>query len=612
MLEVQQLSLIFSGQTLFNDSSFTLYTGQKYGLVGKNGAGKTSLFNVITGKQKPDGGKVIYNKSTIITAIEQECEDLNQISIDYVISGYPVLGEIWCELKRLESESDSHKDYEKIADLYAQIDELQGFDIQARAATILDGLGFSEEDLTKNLSQFSGGWQMRLNLARCLLVPSEILLLDEPTNHLDMDAILWLEKWLRQYQGSLLLISHDRAFLDKIINYVLAIENQQFKTYKGNYSQYEQQKHLQDQGQAKAYEKITKERDHIMQFVNKFKAKASKAKQAQSRLKMLDKLPIIEKVTQEHGYSFNFFPSQKVSNPAIKISHLSFGYTASKKILDNVNLSFEPNERIGLLGFNGAGKSTLMKVLAGKLACHTNERLAATHLNIGYFAQHQLEALDLEESPLWHLQKIASGVGPTALRTYLGRFAFTEDKVLEPVRYFSGGEKARLALALLMWKKPNVLLLDEPTNHLDIYIRQALCLALQSYDGLLILVSHDRYLLEATVNQFYLVHDTKVEPFDGTLADYDQWSTETKRQQSRKSVKPKEVKAPLKKESCQKTLLQIERKIDKLNLSIAKVDEKMTLVEPTDHEKLIKLQQERVAFETKLADLEEQWLNLSS
>ena len=612
MLEIDKVSLSFSAKTLLDKVSFTLFAKQKYGLVGKNGVGKTSLFHLITGKVKPDGGDIFYPKSSIVTAIDQECKEIDLNCIDYVINGYPIIGPIYRKVKELERSARDNFDYEKIADLYAQIDNLQGFDIESRAATILDGLGFSQEDLLQPLSSFSGGWQMRMNLAKCLLVPSDILLLDEPTNHLDMDAILWLEKWLNEYQGSLILISHDRVFLDKVIDNVVLLENQTLKTFKGNYSSYEEQKYLLSQGALKQRDKIEKKRDHLLKFINKFKAKASKAKQAQSRIKILEKLPIIETVTAEKNYNFSFFIPQPLSNPALELKQVNFSYDQQSKVLEGVNFSLAPDQKVGLLGFNGAGKTTLMKLLAGKLKIAPLSRVTAKNLKVGYFAQHQIEALELDKSPLWHLQRLSQDSNTAQLRTYLGHFAFSNEMALEPVKYFSGGEKSRLALALLIWQKPNVLLLDEPTNHLDLALRQSLCKALAQYEGALVLVSHDRYILEATVDEFYLVHNHKVSFFDGDLDDYDKWSVETKKAQ-KKSYK-KVVDNPVKNDKThliQKELSKIEKKIDKVQYEIELIDREMLALSSEQHIQLMELASNKLDLEGRLSHLESQWLDLS-
>lgn len=612
MLEIDKVSLSFSAKTLLDKVSFTLFAKQKYGLIGKNGVGKTSLFHLITGKVKADGGDIFYPKSALITAIDQECQETHLRCIDYVINGYPVIGPIYREVKELELNATNDSDYEKIANLYAQLDTLQGFDIESRAATILDGLGFSQEDLSQPLSSFSGGWQMRMNLAKCLLAPSDILLLDEPTNHLDMDAILWLERWLSEYQGSLILISHDRVFLDKVIDNVVLLENQTLKTFKGNYSSYEEQKYLLSQGALRQRDKIEKQREHILKFVNKFKAKATKAKQAQSRMKLLDKLPVIEAVTAEKDYKFNFFAPLQVSNPALELKQMSFSYDENAQVLKNIDFSLAPDQKIGLLGFNGAGKTTLMKVLAGKLKASQSSRVSAKNLKIGYFAQHQIEALELDKTPLWHLQRLSESSNMTQLRTYLGHFAFSNETVLEPVKYFSGGEKSRLALALLIWQKPNVLLLDEPTNHLDLALRQALCKALAHFEGAVVLVSHDRYILEATVDEFYLVHNKSVSFFDGNLDDYDKWSVETKKEQKKVS-KAKTVKVVDNDQSrsIMKEILKVEKKIEKIQQELAVIEKKMYDFVNSQQEQLIKLAEEKLVLEEKLSQLEEKWLELS-
>lgn len=506
---------------LLENTSATIHTGQKVGLVGKNGCGKSSLFALVKGELQPEGGDVSLPKNWAISWVNQETPALEISALDYVIQGDREYTGLMNQLEKANQENNGNQ----IAMIHTQLDTIDAWTIQARAATLLNGLGFSNEQLSLPVKSFSGGWRMRLNLAQALICRSDLLLLDEPTNHLDLDAVIWLEKWLTNYRGTLLLISHDRDFLDPIIDRVLHIENQQLNDYTGNYTSFEIQRATKISQQNAAYAQQQRKVAHLQSFIDRFKAKATKAKQAQSRIKALEKMELIAPAYADSPFEFEFRPPLALPSPLLMMEKAGAGY-GNKTILESVKLNLVPGSRIGLLGRNGAGKSTLIKLLAGELAPQTGHIQLAKGVQLGYFAQHQVDTLRFDESPLWHLQKIAPELTEQEVRNYLGGFDFKGDKVKQNVGSFSGGEKARLVLALIVWQRPNLLLLDEPTNHLDLEMRQALTDALTYYEGSLVVVSHDRHLLRSTVNEFYLVHDKKVEEFKGDLDDYQKWLNE--------------------------------------------------------------------------------------
>ena len=518
MIKLQSLSLYRGIKPLLEEVSLDIFSGQKVAIIGRNGCGKSSLFAMLLGKLSPDAGDYSLPKEWRVIAVAQTVDDTNRRAIDYVIAGDKHLATLQQALKKAELDNDGHI----IAKLHDQLASAGAYDVEARAATILAGLGFTKEKITQPLSAFSGGWQMRLNLARALLCPSDLLLLDEPTNHLDLDAVIWLETWLNSYKGTLLLISHDKVFIDNCANQIVSFENTTLQSYTGGYSSYEKQRALKIKLAASEYEKQQKKREHLMSFITRFKAKASKAKQAQSRVKQLEKMEELLPIQQSSGFSFEFARPEKLPNPLIKMEEVQVGYNDTV-ILSKVHLNLVPGSRIGLLGKNGAGKSTLIKLMSGKLQALSGEYLSSAGLHIGYFAQHQVDALDMTSTPFMHIQRMDMSMAEQAVRDYLGGFGFHGDEALAKVAPMSGGEKARLVLAMLVFQKPNLLLLDEPTNHLDIDMRSALNFALQSFEGAIVLVSHDRYLLSAACDEFYLVDEGKVEVFNGDLDEYRTW-----------------------------------------------------------------------------------------
>jgi ATP-binding cassette subfamily F protein 3 len=524
MLNFKNISLRRGARVLFSDTSFTIHKGQKAGLTGANGVGKSSLFAVLLNQLQVDEGDFSMPPGLEIAHVAQETPATSCSAIDYVIDGDKELRQIQQQLEAAEKQDDGIK----LAELHSTLDHIGGYTAQARASRLLNGLGFSVEQEQDPVKSFSGGWRMRLNLAQALMCRSDVLLLDEPTNHLDLDAVIWLQDWLCKYPGTLLLISHDRDFLDSIADHIIHIEQNKAEIYTGNYSAFEKRRAEKLALQQSAFIKQQREIEHIQSFITRFKAQATKARQAQSRIKALERMEIISQAHIDSPFNFSFPAPKKMPNPLLQIEKADIGY-GDKVIIKQASLSISPGDRIGLLGPNGAGKSSLIKVLASEMKPLNGKIQTAEALNIGYFAQHQLEQLRLDESPLWHLQHLDNRATEKDLRNFLGGFDFRGDKVVEQVRPFSGGEKARLVLALLVYQNPNLLLLDEPTNHLDLEMRHALSMALQDYEGAIVVVSHDRHLLRSVTDQLLLVAEGAVKPFDGDLDDYRLWLSERKR-----------------------------------------------------------------------------------
>jgi ATP-binding cassette subfamily F protein 3 len=524
MLNFKNISLRRGVRVLFSDTSFTIHKGQKAGLTGANGVGKSSLFAVLLNQLQVDEGDFSMPPGLEIAHVAQETPATSCSAIDYVIDGDKELRQIQQQLEAAEKQDDGIK----LAELHSTLDHIGGYTAQARASRLLNGLGFSVEQEQDPVKSFSGGWRMRLNLAQALMCRSDVLLLDEPTNHLDLDAVIWLQDWLCKYPGTLLLISHDRDFLDSIADHIIHIEQNKAEIYTGNYSAFEKRRAEKLALQQSAFIKQQREIEHIQSFITRFKAQATKARQAQSRIKALERMEIISQAHIDSPFNFSFPAPKKMPNPLLQIEKADIGY-GDKVIIKQASLSISPGDRIGLLGPNGAGKSSLIKVLASEMKPLNGKIQTAEALNIGYFAQHQLEQLRLDESPLWHLQHLDNRATEKDLRNFLGGFDFRGDKVVEQVRPFSGGEKARLVLALLVYQNPNLLLLDEPTNHLDLEMRHALSMALQDYEGAIVVVSHDRHLLRSVTDQLLLVAEGAVKPFDGDLDDYRLWLSERKR-----------------------------------------------------------------------------------
>ena len=525
MIALRQVALQRGTQRLLDNADLTLNDGVKAGIIGANGAGKSSLFKLLLGELGVDQGDIEISGGQRIAHMAQEVQALDRAIIDYVLDGYLALRQAEADLAAAQASGAAHRE----AELHGLIETLDGYRAESRAAQLLVGLGFVQADLRCPLSDFSGGWRMRVNLARTLFMPSDLLLLDEPTNHLDLDALLWLEQWLTRYPGTLLLISHDRDFLDAVCDHIVHMHQQSVELYRGNYSRFERTRAEKLALQQAEAAKQQARREEIERFINRFKAQATKARQAQSRVKMLERMGEIAVAHVDSPFHFQLPSADKTSHPLLVLDQAQLGYQSDDGDtvqLDKVNVTLLPGSRIGLLGPNGAGKSTLIKSLIGQLPLLAGKRTPGEHLAIGYFAQHQLESLDITTTPFVHVQRLSPTASDQEIRNFLGGFGFAGDDAFGEVATFSGGEKARLALALVAWKKPNLLLLDEPTNHLDLEMREALTEALASFEGTVILVSHDRHLLRASVDEFWRVADHRVEPFDGDLEDYRQWLKE--------------------------------------------------------------------------------------
>ncbi len=517
MLKITDLSLRRGTRLLLENVELDVFPGQRLGLTGANGSGKSSLFAIIAGRLEADKGNVTLPRGTLITEVLQETPDTDRTAIEYVIDGDQSYRSL--ELQIVQAELNDNGTL--LATLHSQMDDIDGFRVSARAGQLLHGLGFSAKEQSQSVNTFSGGWRMRLNLACALMTRADLLLLDEPTNHLDLDAMVWLERWLTSYMGIVLVISHDREFLDRSVTRIAHIEGGSIQVYEGNYSLAEEQRAAWIAIQNKQHLRQQKQVRHMRSYIDRFRYKASKARQAQSRLKALERLEIISPVHQESGFFFEFEAPDHSPHQLVDLKGLNVGY--SEVVLSNVNFRLSDGDRIGLLGRNGAGKTTLMKTLAAQLPPLHGTYTGDSKLRIGYFAQHQLDLLNSQWSPLDHLINISDQENDRSLRTFLGRFGFSGDTATEPVAIRSGGEKARLVLALIVYRKPNLLLLDEPTNHLDIQMRESISFALQSYEGCLVVVAHDRHLLRLVTNELWLIDDGALRPFDGDLDDYVSW-----------------------------------------------------------------------------------------
>ncbi len=530
MIYINNLEVMRGNNTLLNNACATIYPHKRVGLIGRNGCGKSTLFALIKKEILPENGDINIPSSWVISSVAQETPGLEESALDYVIDGDKQYRALEKELKAAEDANDGMK----AASLHMELENIQAYTINSRAGRLLLGLGFSTADFTKPTKEFSGGWRMRLNLAQALICRSDLLLLDEPTNHLDLDTVMWLEDWLKAYPGTLIIISHDRDFLDNICTNIIHIEHKKLNCYTGNYTDFEVERTQRLALEKAMYDKQQTELAHMQAFVDKFRYKATKAKQAQSRLKAMERMEKIVLAQADSPFSFSFFENENVLPPnLIRMDNLTAGYP-DKTVLTSIKMNIVPGSRIGLLGRNGAGKSTLIKTIAGEIPPLSGEFALAKAVKVGYFAQHQLEYLDPDGTPLSHLTALAPDARELELRSFLGGFGFSGDKVTDPVGHFSGGEKARLVLALLVWQKPNLLLLDEPTNHLDLQMREAIIIALSSFKGALIVVSHDRHLLRTTTDEFYSVSEGKVFPFDGDLDDYHEYLMELDKKEQEK------------------------------------------------------------------------------
>ena len=631
MLTLSNITVLRGAKVLLKDTSLTANRADRIGLVGNNGTGKSSLFAVLRGELLVEEGNSQWPAAWRMSHVAQETPALSDAAVDYVLQGDATT---W----KLLQESATSTDLNRLGYLQTELEDADAYTAKSRAEALLAGLGFKQTEMSRPVAEFSGGWRMRLNLARALMAPSEILLLDEPTNHLDLDAILWLERWLAQYPGLLMVISHDREFLDAVVNSIVHIEFQKLHRYTGTYSDFESARALRVSQQQTAF---SRQQEHIRKlegFISRFKAKASKARQAQSRVKMLERLERVAPLLANNPVAFDFETPQRTPDPLLSMESVECGY-GEHKILKNLKLTVRAGSRIGLLGINGAGKSTLVKTLAGEIAPFAGIVRPAKGLVLGYFAQHQLEMLDSEATPLTHMRRVDGQAREQDLRNYLGRFHFHGDMCTAQVGLFSGGEKARLALAMIVYKKPNLLLLDEPTNHLDLETREALTAALAEYEGSLILVSHDRHLLRAAADELWLVADGGVREFDGDLEDYRSWMIEARRNQrsSDKAASEKltttsaaaeikidrkehrkanaaerarlaELKKPLMQQltRLEKKMAELQNFLNTLNSQIA--DPK--LYETADGAKIAQLGQDQAYTARELSELENQWLEI--
>jgi len=611
MLSFNNLELVLGGKTLFDDVSLTIHHHQKVGLVGANGTGKTSLFKVIKKEIEVDHSTVSFPNDLRISYLAQEVPASDEIALQYVLSGDYKLIEIQHEIELAEKKEK----FELLAELYETYSALDGYSAKSKAEQLMVGLGFKSEDFSKSLKDFSGGWRVRLNLAKTLMQPSDLMLLDEPTNHLDLDAILWLSNWIKSFPGALILISHDRDFLDDCVSSIAHLYRQSIELYSGNFTQFEILRAAKLAEIQSNFIKQQKEVAHMQSFINRFKAKATKARQAQSRVKALEKMELIAPAHIDSPFNFTISETEKISNPLISLSESNLGY--DNPILSKINLTIAPGDRIGLLGPNGAGKSTLIKSIVGSIPVLDGDREIGSNFRVGYFSQHQVDDLDLSISAFTHIQRLDETKTEKQVRTYLGGFNFKGDKVKDPIHLFSGGEKARLAFAIISYQKPNILLMDEPTNHLDMEMRHALTIALQAFKGAILLISHDRHLLNSSVDHFYLVDNGGVDIFNGDLNDYKNYILDIKstgiketKKKSRASKEDRDDNTKLLKtlstdiSKLEKRLLRLNAKLEEANLKLA--DPNLYKDDSADNLQDLIRNQLELSNEVELAD--QQWM----
>ena len=612
MLSFNNLELVLGGKTLFDDVSLTIHHHQKVGLVGANGTGKTSLFKVIKKEIEVDQSTVSFPNDLRISYLAQEVPASDEIALQYVLSGDYRLIEIQHEIELAEKEEK----FELLAELYETYSALDGYSAKSKAEQLMAGLGVKSEDFSKSLKDFSGGWRVRLNLAKTLMQPSDLMLLDEPTNHLDLDAILWLSNWIKSFPGALILISHDRDFLDDCVSSIAHLYRQSIELYSGNFTQFEILRAAKLAEIQSNFIKQQKEVAHMQSFINRFKAKATKARQAQSRVKALEKMELIAPAHIDSPFNFTISETEKISNPLISLSESNLGY--DNPILSKINLTIAPGDRIGLLGPNGAGKSTLIKSIVGSIPVLDGDREIGSNFRVGYFSQHQVDDLDLSISAFTHIQRLDETKTEKQIRTYLGGFNFKGDKVKDPIHLFSGGEKARLAFAIISYQKPNILLMDEPTNHLDMEMRHALTIALQAFKGAILLISHDRHLLNSSVDHFYLVDNGGVDLFNGDLDDYKNYILDIKstgiketKKKSKTSKEDRDDNTKLLKSlstdisKLEKRLLRLNAKLEEANLKLA--DPNLYKDDSEDNLQDLIRNQLELSNEVELAD--QQWMD---
>ncbi|HEV7986309.1 MAG TPA: ATP-binding cassette domain-containing protein [Steroidobacteraceae bacterium] len=642
MLNFNDLSIRRGKRVLFSGATFSLYRGEKIGITGENGSGKSSLLSLVRGEIQPEAGSFDMPSQLQLAHVSQELAASDRAALDFVVDGDAELRAIERQLHEAEQADDGLR----LGELHGRYAAIGGYDARARGAQLLHGLGFTGADEERPVRAFSGGWRVRLNVAQALMCRSDLLLLDEPTNHLDLDAILWLEVWLRDYPGTLLLIAHDREFLDRVTDRIVNLEHGHAHAYRGNYSAFETQRASELAEQSALYARQQREIRHMESFVERFRAKASKARQAQSRLKALERMQRIAPAHVDSPFEFSFATPAKLPRPLLALEDQAAGY-GGHRVIEGLNFTIAPGDRVALLGRNGAGKSTLMKLLAGELPALAGVRTEARDLKLGYFAQHQLEQLLLNQSPFQQLQELdetlRGGNGRAAeqdLRDFLAGFGFRGDRVFEPVEPFSGGEKARLVLALVAYRRPNLLLLDEPTNHLDLEMRQALSVALQDYEGAVVLVSHDRHLLRTVADEFRLVANGRAQPFDGDLEDYARWlgsnlpgaaaqaqapastpppqpvaraaaareqSADTRKQRKRAEARRRAALGPLRAKAA-----EYERQVEHLSVEAAKLERQLLqATESNDATRITLLARERARVASSMAAAEAGWMQAS-
>jgi ATP-binding cassette subfamily F protein 3 len=627
MLSLQNITLYAGSLCLLHEASLTVHPGQKIGLIGQNGAGKSTLFKAILGEMPLDGGEIKMPPNWQIGHVAQEITEVHARALDYVLLG----DTLYAQLRQKITQAELAEDHPSLVTLYDEMDLIQGYQVPIKAKQLLYGLGFSEKDFQKPLSEFSGGWQVRLKLAQALMQRADLLLLDEPTNHLDIEAVSWLSNWLSQYEGALLVISHDRQFLDEVVGGIALLSDQKIHYYSGNFAAYERQRNAQLMQQQAMHDKQKQQMQHLKSFIDRFKAKASKAKQAQSRVKALERMNAVAAVQAVNPFHFEFPSPDYLPDPMIQVESVSFAYD-DRPILKEVDVVLRAGDRIGLVGVNGSGKTTFLKVLIGELAPQAGKVRISKGVKVGYFAQHQLESLNLEQTPVQHFLKLSNEVTDQIARNFLGKFGFSNEKATSPVKHFSGGEKARLSLAMIVYQQPNLIILDEPTNHLDMETRDALEVALLEFSGAIIVVSHDRHLLTSIVDRFWWVHDQNIEPFEGGLDAYlsKQLEWVKKQAQNDRIPSPASVnnvnkrvqrqQSAQSRQALQKTLRPLTRKLEKVERALSETQKALSKIhqrmqetefyESTPADELTELLKHQADLESQVEGLEEQWIEL--
>lgn len=619
MLSFSQLVLRRGARVLLQDATFSIYAGQRVGIVGRNGTGKTSLFELILGQLAPDRGDFTQPRDQVVAHVRQETPALPQPALDYVLDGDAEFRQVSQTLAQAESRNDTAR----LPALHDRMHAIDGYQAERRAAQLLHGLGFSGADQQRAVADFSGGWRMRLNLGQALMCRSDLLLLDEPTNHLDFDAVVWLQGWLARYPGTALIISHDRDFLDAVTSHTLHLERQTATLYRGNYSSSEEQRAARMAQQQATYQAQQRRAAEMQAFIDRFRAKATKARQAQSRIKQLERMERVEPAHWDAPFSFAFAEPERLPAPLLVLDNISVGH-GDTVLLQGIHASLAPGDRIGLLGRNGVGKTTLMRVLAGLSEPLAGRQMRDKYLQVGYFAQHQVDSLNAQLSPIGHLRELDEQAPEQALRDFLGGFDFQGERVFEPVAPFSGGEKARLALALIVYQQPNLLLLDEPTNHLDLEMRHALERALQGFAGAVVLVAHDRHLLASTADTLWLASDGRCDSFDGDLDDYAEWirgrqggtaaaSASPPARAVRSSGKQQRQEAAARRaeqKPLRDALKRQEKELDRINRRLGEIDAR--LAEPAiyqdEPQAAAELAREQGELRARLEQLETDWL----